>query len=298
MVIVGCFAVAGLWASIAPVSTPSMQEQTRAVAQTLRCPTCIGEDVADSASPIAQAMRLVVAEQLAEGRSGDEVRAWFADRYGDDVLLDPPRRGAGWLLWLAPLALLGMAAATLTRRHVGNRRALAVIVPCAVVAALIAVWAFPTGHDHPPAVETVTDTSAIPVLVAAVAQSPGSAELRIALARNLETDEQLEEAADHYGAAVRLRPMDADLRYRHAFSLLRAGEQEVAENALEGALDVESEHAPSLLLLGTIRQYDGDQSGEELLRQFLEVAPDHRNAQEVRDWLEGRSVPVSPGGEQ
>ena len=106
LAVTAVFAVAGLVTAATPRAEVSLAEQTRAVAQTLRCPTCLGEDVADSAAPLAESMRLVVAEQLAAGASPAQVRAWFAQRYGDEVLLDPPARGHGWLLWLVPLALL------------------------------------------------------------------------------------------------------------------------------------------------------------------------------------------------
>lgn len=309
-VLVGLFAVAGVWASVAPSDPPSSAEQVRAVAQTLRCPTCIGEDVADSASPIAEAMRLVVAEQVAEGRSVEEIQAWFAQRYGDDVLLDPPRRGAGWVLWLLPLAVLAVGATVLARRHVrgGVRRVLTVGLPIAVVAGLGAMWAAPDGEGRaitqngpgggpPTGSEVAAHTSPTPVLADAVAESPGNLSLRVALARSLEHEGQMDAAAHAYAAAVRLSPMDADLRYRQAFTLIRADQQAGAEEVLTEALQVDPDHPPSLLLLGTIRQEGGDQDGRHLLRQFLQVAPQHPMADRVRDWLgESEAVAATTGG--
>ncbi|MEV5768353.1 cytochrome c-type biogenesis protein, partial [Micromonospora sp. NPDC052213] len=84
------------------------QDPVRSVAVGLRCPSCQGESVADSRSPIAAAMRQVVADQLAQGRDPDDIRRWFVQRYGEEVLADPPVRGPGLLLWVVPaLALLG-----------------------------------------------------------------------------------------------------------------------------------------------------------------------------------------------
>lgn len=53
-----------------------------------------------------------VREQVVAGRSDREVYAYFAARYGNFVLLDPPKEGSNLLLWGAPLlALAGGGAA-------------------------------------------------------------------------------------------------------------------------------------------------------------------------------------------
>lgn len=292
-------ALVGVWTAVAPAAQPTQAEQVRAVSQTLRCPTCIGEDVADSAAPIAEAMRLVVAEQVAEGRSAEEIQGWFAQRYGDDVLLEPPRRGAGWSLWLLPLGVLGAGAAWFAREHLRQRRAVAVGAPVLVMSALVAIWLLPGDQEVVGAgPEEEVSISTAPVLDAAVAQSPGSLPLRLALARSLEEEGRLGAAADEYAAAVRLAPMDADMRYRHAFTLVRDDRPGQAEEVLIGALQVEPDHPPSLLLLGSLRQQQHEQEGSEILQRFLEVAPDHPSADQVRQWLEGEGQPPDPGGGQ
>lgn len=62
---------------------------------------------------------------------------------------------------------------------------------------------------------------------------------------------------------------------------------------LEGAVAAEPEHAPSLLLLGTLLRRDGDGRGTALLERFLELAPGHPAAADVREQLAGR-----PGGSE
>jgi cytochrome c-type biogenesis protein CcmH len=80
------------------------------IAGELRCPVCTAESVGDSSAPIAVEMRNVIQEQLEQGKSEKEILAFFQERYGDWILLNPPKRGVHLLVWLLPLvaALIGV----------------------------------------------------------------------------------------------------------------------------------------------------------------------------------------------
>ncbi len=80
--------------------------------QRLRCPTCTSVSIAESPSDTAAAMRRVVEEQIAAGRSDKQIIDYFRARYGQWVLIDPPARGKTLLVWLLPAvaALAGLAA--------------------------------------------------------------------------------------------------------------------------------------------------------------------------------------------
>ena len=84
-------------------------DRAQDLAEALRCPVCQSVSIADSPSEQAVAMRQVVAEQVAQGRSDSEIVAFFQARYGDWILLDPPTRGVTLALWLVPpgVAVLG-----------------------------------------------------------------------------------------------------------------------------------------------------------------------------------------------
>ncbi|MBS3968427.1 MAG: cytochrome c-type biogenesis protein CcmH [Truepera sp.] len=82
------------------------------IGRQLRCPTCIAETVADSAEGISGEMRLIIQEQLVAGKSEGEILAFFQERYGDWVLLDPPRRGIYLLVWASPV-VVGLLAVVL-----------------------------------------------------------------------------------------------------------------------------------------------------------------------------------------
>ncbi|MDX8143205.1 cytochrome c-type biogenesis protein [Lentzea sp. BCCO 10_0061] len=72
--------------------------------QRLRCPVCKSVSVADSPSDIAQAMRQVVRDQIAAGRTDDQIIDHFRARYGGWVLIDPPMSGRTLALWILSLA--------------------------------------------------------------------------------------------------------------------------------------------------------------------------------------------------
>lgn len=72
--------------------------------QRLRCPVCKSVSIAESPSETAQTMRAAVAEQVAAGRSDEQIIGYFRARYGDWVLIDPPASGSTLPLWLLPIA--------------------------------------------------------------------------------------------------------------------------------------------------------------------------------------------------
>lgn len=103
---------------------PSLADRVDAVAATLKCPTCAGLSIKDSTSVLATGSRSIIQQQLRQGRTPDQVRQYFVDRYGPQVLLSPQDSGPGLLAWVLPgVAVLG--AAGLAWRWTRRRRAAA-----------------------------------------------------------------------------------------------------------------------------------------------------------------------------
>ena len=101
-------AVAVIWTitAIRASQPPTLEQRTYAVASQLQCPVCHGESVADAPSALAQEMRSLIAEQLSEGMSEQQVITYFHDRYGDQILELPPTTGFSLVIWLGPLLAL------------------------------------------------------------------------------------------------------------------------------------------------------------------------------------------------
>lgn len=99
---------------------PVLEARARALSRELRCVVCRSENIDDSDAGIARDLRLLVRERLVAGDSDAEVIDFLVARYGDYVLLNPPLRGANWVLWAAGPGLLllggGVAFAFLRRR--------------------------------------------------------------------------------------------------------------------------------------------------------------------------------------
>ncbi len=91
-------------------SVPDLDERVREVASELRCVVCQNLSVADSPSDLAKEMRNLVRELLQQGKSPEEIKAYFQSRYGDFVLLEPPKRGFNLLVWGLPFAALVVGA--------------------------------------------------------------------------------------------------------------------------------------------------------------------------------------------
>ncbi|WP_292051248.1 cytochrome c-type biogenesis protein, partial [Brevundimonas sp. UBA5866] len=81
------------------------EARARALFTDIRCVVCQHEAIADSPAAIAADMRRLVREQIAAGRSDQDIREDLVRRYGEYVLFTPPFRGATLVLWLGPFAL-------------------------------------------------------------------------------------------------------------------------------------------------------------------------------------------------
>jgi len=124
IILAACVAVAGFSANAATIenrlSDPALESAARDISKELRCMTCSGESIYDSRSPLAANMREKVRKDVAAGKSAEEIKAYFVDRYGDQILMAPPT--GNYMLWLLP-ALLSVIAigALLAARRAGNK---------------------------------------------------------------------------------------------------------------------------------------------------------------------------------
>ncbi|MFN2321439.1 MAG: cytochrome c-type biogenesis protein CcmH [Trueperaceae bacterium] len=118
----------GALASLAWAQDDALDPEVFSIGKELRCPTCVSESVSESSAAIAREMRVIIQDQLNEGRTRREILAFFQERYGDWILLSPPARGILLIVWILP-ALAVLVGAVLLVRLVRRWRRAADEVP-------------------------------------------------------------------------------------------------------------------------------------------------------------------------
>lgn len=100
---------------------PVIEQRMVNLAEDLRCLVCQNESLAGSHAELAEDLRREIREQMKAGKNDKEVVEYLTTRYGDFVLYRPPFKPVTWLLWLGPVAFLGIGGAawymTLQRRR-------------------------------------------------------------------------------------------------------------------------------------------------------------------------------------
>lgn len=82
------------------------EQQFKELGNTLRCPKCQNNTIADSNAALAQDLRHKVYEMTKEGKSKQEIIDYMVARYGNFVTYNPPLTVATSILWLGPLSVL------------------------------------------------------------------------------------------------------------------------------------------------------------------------------------------------
>lgn len=121
-VLLASFALCALFApgAIAAEGVPTEMDPVKAaravkLADKLRCLVCQNQTIADSNAELANDLRNQIREQIAAGRTDDEILAYMVQRYGDFVLYQPPFKATTVLLWAGPALLVFGGAFVLTR---------------------------------------------------------------------------------------------------------------------------------------------------------------------------------------
>ncbi len=98
------------------LADPAQEARARALFKDVRCLVCQNESIDASNAELAQDLRAIVRQEVAQGRSDVEVRRFLTDRYGEYVLLKPRFSWANAALWLAPLLVVLAGAGLLISR--------------------------------------------------------------------------------------------------------------------------------------------------------------------------------------
>lgn len=100
-----------VWTSPAIAQGPDAQK----LYTQLYCPLCGGVRLDACTLRVCDEMKAEIEQKLAAGESGQQIIAYYRQRWGDQVLGYPPAEGINWAAWLAPLVLVVAGALLLFR---------------------------------------------------------------------------------------------------------------------------------------------------------------------------------------
>jgi cytochrome c-type biogenesis protein CcmH len=104
--------VAALAVGVADDGGPrTPEERARNLAETIACPACDGQSVAESDAAASRGIRTLIAERIDEGASDDAIRDELVATWGESILLTPDSSGVGSLVWMLPVVALVLALA-------------------------------------------------------------------------------------------------------------------------------------------------------------------------------------------
>lgn len=101
------------------LKNPALEARAEAIGSQLRCLVCRNESIEESNASLAHDLRVLLRQRLVAGDTDQQAINFIVARYGEFVLLNPPKKGVNWILWLSGPAvlLLGGALAWVTLRR-------------------------------------------------------------------------------------------------------------------------------------------------------------------------------------
>ena len=84
------------------VNAVTFSVDSNKILKNLRCLICQGQSVADSNSEFAQTIKIVVRDQINDGKSEKEIYDFLIEKYGEWIVYKPPLNKVNFLLWLLP----------------------------------------------------------------------------------------------------------------------------------------------------------------------------------------------------
>jgi cytochrome c-type biogenesis protein CcmH len=77
-------------------------DQVNAIASQMYCPVCENIPLDVCPTQACAEWRELIRDKLAQGWTEDQIKAYFAEQFGDRVLAAPPARGLNWLVYVIP----------------------------------------------------------------------------------------------------------------------------------------------------------------------------------------------------
>ena len=85
-----------------PLHSNDNKTELSEIYKNLRCLVCQGQSIADSNSDFAATIKLVVQDQINEGKTKDEIYGFLISKYGEWIVYRPTVNKGTILLWSLP----------------------------------------------------------------------------------------------------------------------------------------------------------------------------------------------------
>ena len=88
------------------LQNPKQELRARNISKNIRCMVCQNQSIDESDAPLAKDLRILIRNQIVEGKNDREIYKFLTDRYGDFILLKPALKLNTLALWLLPFAFV------------------------------------------------------------------------------------------------------------------------------------------------------------------------------------------------
>ncbi len=103
----------------AKAQTPTLDDEVNRIAKNLYCPVCPNTPLDVCSTQACVQWRALIKEKLQQGQTEQQIRDYFVQQYGQQVLGAPPAQGFNWLAYILPAVgiILGASIAWFTVRQ-------------------------------------------------------------------------------------------------------------------------------------------------------------------------------------
>ena len=69
------------------LQNPKQELRARNISKYIRCMVCQNQSIDESGAPLAKDLRILIRNQIKDGKNDEEIYKFLTDRYGDFILL-------------------------------------------------------------------------------------------------------------------------------------------------------------------------------------------------------------------
>jgi len=88
------------------LQNPKQELRARNISKYIRCMVCQNQSIDESDAPLAKDLRILIRNQIKDGKNDEEIYKFLTDRYGDFILLKPAFKLNTLALWLLPFVFV------------------------------------------------------------------------------------------------------------------------------------------------------------------------------------------------